>query len=82
MATEENDSEHLQEMEARAEDANPPDLDTDEEPPPAEDETMPPGEEREEIEADADAPLKRIDEDISGSEETEDMGDVESGDAA
>jgi hypothetical protein len=80
MATEERDSEHLQEMESRAEDANPmPDLDTDEQPAAAEDETMPPGEEREEAEADAE--LKRIDEDVSGDEETDDMGDVESGDA-
>jgi hypothetical protein len=80
MAAEERDSEHLQEMESRAEDANPmPDLDTDEQPAAAEDETMPPGEEREEAEADAE--LKRIDEDVSGDEETDDMGDVESGDA-
>lgn len=80
MANEEKDSEHLEELEARAEEANPmPDLDTDEEQVVAENETMPPGEEREEAEADAE--LKRIDEDVRGDEETDDIGDVESGDA-
>ena len=38
------------------------------------------GEKAEEHEADADVPLKRIDEDLDGSEETEDFGDVEAGD--
>ena len=38
-----------------------------------------PGEESEEHEADV--PLKRIDEDLDGSEETEDFDDVEAGDS-
>ena len=74
MGTEEQRSEHLQELEARANEASPmPDLDTDEE-------VLPSGEDPEKA-PDAEVPLKRIDEDVGGDEETEDIADVEAGDA-
>ena len=73
MGTEEERSEHLQDLETRANEASPmPELDTDEE-------ALPPGEEPEEAPG-AEVPLKRIDEDVSGDEETEDIADVEAGD--
>lgn len=75
MSVQEQDSEHLQDLEERAEEASPmPDLDTDEEP-------MPQGEDAGDEAADPEEPLKRIDEDVSGDEETEDITDVEAGDA-
>ena len=68
----ERESEHLQDLEEHAEADPEPADDTGEE-------MRPEGEPVSRIEGGGE--MKRIDEDVEGDEKTEDMGDVESGDA-